>query len=251
MREEDPTNPGSGEIRYVTRQVSVGAELTPEEREGRAQGCCGAACEPAGDGRGRPRRGRPRRQPRAGRRRACGRDVGRRHGTSRRDLAAGAGRGRAWLRREAAEAQAESLTKTAIEQGLAQLNEKDVEEEWLLVSKQQMSAEEVMAATKLQATMRGKAAREQVGSNKWYIETLQAGQAANKAGEYAQARKLFLEAHDISGRAEPKISATNMRLKLFEVPPPAQPPPAQPPPAQPPSTPHSAPLPHTQCALIE
>ena len=225
VREEDPTNPGSGEIRYVTRQVSVGAELTPEEREAALKAAAGPLASRPGMGGGGPGGGGPGGNPAlVGGVPAGATSVG---GTGRAGATSPPGPGvdEPGFDVKPPEAQAESLTKTAIEQGLAQLNEKDVEEEWLLVSKQQMSAEEVMAATKLQATMRGKAAREQVGSNKWYIETLQAGQAANKAGEYAQARKLFLEAHDISGRAEPKISATNMRLKLFEVPPPPNRPP--------------------------
>ena len=73
------------------------------------------------------------------------------------------------------------------------------------------------AAVKVQAISRGRATRERVDLTKTYVDTMQAGQAANKAGEYEKARDLFLEAYEMTGRAEPRISATNMRLKLFEV----------------------------------
>ena len=94
------------------------------------------------------------------------------------------------------------------------------DDEWVFVESEEVSqaSPEHDAATRLQSSLRGRVARAQVDLTKSYIECLQAGQAANKAGEYERARELFLAAYEMTGRAEPRISATNMRLKLFEVP---------------------------------
>ena len=97
-------------------------------------------------------------------------------------------------------------------------------EDWVLVDGDASTASnwretptEKDAAVRLQATLRGRQARAQVDLTKIYIERLQEGQQANRSGEYRKARELFLEAYGMTGRAEPRISATNMRLKLFEV----------------------------------
>jgi len=73
------------------------------------------------------------------------------------------------------------------------------------------------AALRIQAIRRGSMARRSVGSTQTYIKMLEAGQQANRAGKYGEARDCFLEAYALSGRAEPMISAANMLLKLFMV----------------------------------
>ena len=154
------------------------------------------------------------------------------------------------------EEQAQTVARIAIDLALqtsmAAATDAAAEDDWVLVDATMAAAPEAEdAAVRLQASHRGRRARQQVDRTKSYIECLQAGQAANKAGEYRRAREvravgttarasskklkkssatashrltrtchvwqLFLAAHEMTGRAEPRISATNMRLKLFEV----------------------------------
>ena len=73
------------------------------------------------------------------------------------------------------------------------------------------------AALTIQKVRRGAKARAHLRQTKLYIAKLQEGQKANKSGDYATARDAFLDAYDVSGRVEPRISATNMLLKLEKV----------------------------------
>ena len=92
--------------------------------------------------------------------------------------------------------------------------------------------------------MRGKAAREQVGSNKWYIETLQAGQAANKAGEYAQARSSSSRLTTSRAAPNPRSQRPTCDSSSLRCPRPTAP--RNRPPRATAFHIHSAPLPHTQ-----
>ena len=94
-------------------------------------------------------------------------------------------------------------TPRVAERRVAERRAAEGDDEWVLVESEEAVTPEQDAATRLQASLRGREARRQVDLTKSYIECLQAGQAANKAGEYERARELFLAAYEMTGRAEP------------------------------------------------
>ena len=120
------------------------------------------------------------------------------------------------LWRSAAEAEAEAAAKdaearAAHEKALAKAAEAQAAEA--------RAAEDALAAVlRLQARMRGWRARINLPGReeRHYRATLQAAKRAQCDGQYEQARDLLLHLYCLRGRAETRLSAANMTLRLGE-----------------------------------